>query len=165
MNFGGHDFVGSLEFTDHEVVTKLDQTLVKPLVNTARAEGRSGSIKITAEQRAVGSKEEVQMRMRATFPQMTGYRFFLIHKHVNNAIWRPIYKSEISQAQSGHFTWQQVNILASDLAGPDDNVEQEVRIDFLISQKSGRHTHCGQVSMNLGQLREGVTEYHMTDKK
>ena len=36
-NFAGHDFVGSLEFTLHEVVTQIGQTLERPLVNEKRA--------------------------------------------------------------------------------------------------------------------------------
>ena len=80
MNFKGHDFVGSLEFSVHEVVTGRDQTLARPLVNTARAVGASGMIKITGEERSVGSKEEVEFSLSATFPSMQGYNFFLIHK-------------------------------------------------------------------------------------
>ena len=80
QNFGGHDFAGSLEFSIHEVVTARDQTLIKNLENQARAEGASGIIKITGEERNVGSQEEVQMQMRATFPSMGGFNFFLIHK-------------------------------------------------------------------------------------
>ena len=40
------------------------------------------------------SNEEVQMKMRATF-NSSGMNFFLIHKQVGNAVWKPIYKSEI----------------------------------------------------------------------
>lgn len=36
-NFAGHDFVGQLEFTLHEVVTQIGQTLERPLVNEKRA--------------------------------------------------------------------------------------------------------------------------------
>lgn len=97
-NFAGHDFVGSLEFSVHEVVTCRDQTLNRPLVNTNRAEGASGRIKITGEERTVGSKEEVQMKMSASFPQMNGYNFFLVHRQVNGTQWKPIYKSEIRPA-------------------------------------------------------------------
>ena len=32
-NLGGHDYVGSLEFFVHEVVTSREQTLIRPLVN------------------------------------------------------------------------------------------------------------------------------------
>lgn len=103
LNFDGHDFVGSLEFSIHEVVTSRDQTLIKPLVNDKRAEGTSGTIKITGEERNSGSKEEIDMQMHATFPSMSGFKFFLIHKQVNATVWKPIFKSEIKQASQGRF--------------------------------------------------------------
>ena len=118
-------------------------------MNQSRAEGASGLIKITGEERNVGSQEEVQMQMRATFPSMNGYVFFLIHKQLaGQNQWKPIYKSEIKQAINGFFDWNQVNILSSDLAG--DDIEREIRIDFFLSQKSGRHRHIGQTTMTLG---------------
>jgi hypothetical protein len=95
MNLSGHDYVGSLEFSIHEVVRSRDRILSKPLVNTNRAEGRSGIIKITGEERVLGSKEEVEMQVRSTFPNMSGFNFFLVHKLVNGKAWKPIYKSEI----------------------------------------------------------------------
>ena len=57
-NLAGHDFVGSIEFSVHEVVTCRDQTMIRPLICTTRAEGKSGTIKITGEERSVGSQEE-----------------------------------------------------------------------------------------------------------
>ena len=54
-NLNGHDLAGSLEFSVHEVVTCRDQTLIKPLVFESRAEGTSGNIKITGEERTIGS--------------------------------------------------------------------------------------------------------------
>jgi len=140
-NFAGHDKAGSCEFSVHEVVTCRDQTLARPLENTSRAAGASGTIKITGEERNASSQEEVQMKMRASFPSNGGMNFFLIHKQVAGNVWKPIYKSEIQPARSGHYEWNVVNVLSADLAG--DDIEREVRIDFYISQKSGKHKHCG----------------------
>mmetsp|Transcript_37509 Transcript_37509/g.49311 ORF Transcript_37509/g.49311 Transcript_37509/m.49311 type:complete len:163 (+) Transcript_37509:419-907(+) len=162
MNLAGHDFVGSLEFSIHEVVTSRDRVLERPIVNTARAEGRSGIIKITGEERSVGSKEEVEMVVRSTFPSQGGFNFFLVHKLVNGKVWKPIYKSEIQSARNGAFEWLSLSLLTSDLAG--DDVDREVRFDFYNSQKSGRHRHIAQVSFTLAQLREGTREYPLTDK-
>ena len=94
-NLAGHDFVGSLEFTVHEVVTCRDQTLERPLENQQRAAGQSGTIKITGEERKASSQEEISMQMRASFPSTSGMNFFLIHKNVSGNVWKPIYKSEI----------------------------------------------------------------------
>jgi hypothetical protein len=49
-NYDNHDFIGSLEFTLHEVVTMRDQTLEKPLLNEERPFGKSGYIRITGEE-------------------------------------------------------------------------------------------------------------------
>ena len=111
----------------------------------------------------MGSQEEVQMKMRASFPSMGGMNFFLIHKQVSGTIWKPIYKSEIQAARGGFYNWNTVNVLSTDLAG--DDIEREVRIDFYISQKSGKHKHCGQCSLTLGQIKENTREYPITDKK
>lgn len=81
------------------------------------------------------------MQLRATFPSMGGMNFFLIHKQVSGQVWKPIYKSEIKNARQGHYEWNKVNILSADLAG--DDIEREVRIDFYLSQKSGKHKHVG----------------------
>ena len=78
-NLAGHDFVGAIEFSVHEVVTCRDQTLERPLDNDKRKPGASGTIKITGEEKK-SSQEEVIMQMRATFPSMSGMNFFLIHK-------------------------------------------------------------------------------------
>jgi len=94
-NIKGHDYVGGCEFSVHEVVTGRDQTLARPLENQQRAAGKSGTIKITGEERNASSQEEIEMKMRATFPSMSGMNFFLIHKQVGGATWKPIYKSEI----------------------------------------------------------------------
>ena len=130
-NLAGHDYVGSLEFSVHEVVTSRDQTLIRPLINTQRAEGKSGIIKVTGEERVVGSQEECSMQLRCTFPSMAGYKFFLIHKQVTPTIWKPIYKSEIQQATQGAYTWNNLNILTNDMAG--DDVDKEIRVEFYLS--------------------------------
>jgi len=103
------------------------------------------------------------MKLRATFPSMSGMNFFLIHKQVTQNVWKPIYKSEIQASRNLGYEWNLVSLLSADLAG--DDVDREVRIDFFVSAKSGKHAHCGQISFTLGQLKEGVREYQITDKK
>ena len=103
------------------------------------------------------------MKMRARFPSSGGMNFFLIHKQVAGNSWKPIYKSEIQSVRGGNYEWNIVNILSADLAG--DDIEREVRIDFYVSQKSGKHRHCGQTSLTLGQLKENTREFPITDKK
>lgn len=59
LKLEGHDFVGGLEFTLHEVVTARDQLLERPLVCPTRAVGLSGVIRITAEEKSLQSAEEL----------------------------------------------------------------------------------------------------------
>ena len=98
-------------------------------MNPQRAAGKSGNIKITGEEKsASGSQEEVQMKVRSTFPSSSGMNFFLINKQISPTLWKPIYKSEIKAATKGYFEWNVVNVLSSDLAGED--VDREVKIEF-----------------------------------
>ena len=94
---------------------------------------------------------------------MNGMFFFLIHKQISPTIWKPVYKSEIKAAAHGRFNWNIVNLLTTDLAG--DDVEREIRVDFLQSQKSGKHKHMGQSTMTIAGLKEGQREFVITDKK
>ena len=93
------------------------------------------------------------MKCSASFPSNAGKYFFLIHKQVSPTVWRPVYKSEIRQADGAVFRWNTVNLLTSELAGED--IEREIRVDFLQSRKSGRHRHTGQAKMTLAELKEG----------
>jgi hypothetical protein len=95
QDFGSHDYIGSVQFALHEVVTAREQTLERLISNDARAEGKSGLLKVTAEEKTLKSSEEVFMRCSASFPSMTGMYFFLIHKQISATIWKPVYKSEI----------------------------------------------------------------------
>lgn len=52
--FDGHDYVGGIEFSLHEVVTQRDQTLERQLVNAQRGAGKSGTILVTGEEKKAG---------------------------------------------------------------------------------------------------------------
>jgi hypothetical protein len=79
-------------------------------------------------------------------------------------VWKPVYKSEIQAIKGGVFDWNLVDVLSSDLATEGD-IDRDARIDFYASAKSGKHRHIGQVTLTLGQLKEGQKEYQITDKK
>ena len=53
QDLASHDHVGTLQFALHEVVTARDQTLQRQLVNDRRAEGKSGLIKVAAEEKTL----------------------------------------------------------------------------------------------------------------
>lgn len=123
-----HDFAGSLEFAIHEVVTARDQTLDKPLINPAMGVGKSGNIRIIGEEKVVGSKDEVLMKIKCRFPDVSGVNFFLINKIISPTVQKPIYKSEIKSPVGGVYEWNLINILSADLAG--DDVDREIKFDF-----------------------------------
>ena len=50
-NYSGHDLVGQVEFAIHEVVTAANQTLEKRIECDQRAAGKSGNIKIIADEK------------------------------------------------------------------------------------------------------------------
>lgn len=82
QNFEGHDLVGSIEFSLHEVVTQRDQTLERPLVNAERGAGKNGMIRITGEELKRGNTQELIMKPRATFSSQSGMNFFLVMKQI-----------------------------------------------------------------------------------
>jgi hypothetical protein len=78
--FEGHDHVGGLEFTLHEVVTGRDQKLERPLVNNTRKEAKSGTIIITGEEKGANNSEEIMFKPRATLSSNSGMCFFIVMK-------------------------------------------------------------------------------------
>ena len=121
-NFASHDFVGGVEFTLHEVVTQRDQTLVRQLESKDRAVGKSGTVRITGEEKKLGNLQEVVMKVKATFGSTTGMNFFLVMKQVGPTNWKPVYKSEIKPFSNGSFEWNVLNLLMSDIT-KDDNID------------------------------------------
>jgi len=73
--------------------------------------------------------------------------FFLVHKFIGPRIYKPIYKSEIMQSLNGVFKWNLVALLTSELANEDP--EQEIRVEFFKSSKSGKHENLGFITTNL----------------
>ena len=128
-NFSSHDHVGSLEFSLHEVVTQRDQTLSRPLICKDRAEGKSGLIKISGEEKKIGNSQEVVMKPRATFSQVSGMNFFLVLKQSGQQSWKPVYKSEIKGQFNKGFEWNVLNLLTSDLVN-DNNIDMAFKIEF-----------------------------------
>lgn len=131
-NFASHDFVGGIEFTLHEVVTQRDQTLSRPLECKDRTAGKSGTIKITGEEKKLGNLQEVAIKIKATFGTTAGMNFFLVMKQVGPTNWKPVYKSEIKPFLNGSFEWNMVNLLMSDITR-DDNIDQEFKLEFFSS--------------------------------
>lgn len=102
-NFAGHDYVGGLEFTLHEVVTAREQCFERPLVNQKLGEGKAGLIQISGEEKTRAAGEEIVFRPRARLSSSVGMCFIMVMKNISHTNWKPIYKSEIKPAQNGTF--------------------------------------------------------------
>lgn len=152
-NLPAHDTVGSLEFSLHEVVTARNATLIKNLEYENRAEGASGMIKITADEHAGTSNEAMTYKLSGRFDYPTGLIFFLVHKFIAPGVYKPVYKSEISGAKNGEFSWEKNTTLIQELCSQDP--EREIRIEFFKSKKSGLNKNKGYITTNLAQIKEG----------
>ena len=102
-----------------------------------RPAGRSGTIKITADEKQGKNNEECNFRLQGDFRDTSGMNFFLVHKFIGPRIYKPIYKSEIAQSLNGLFGWNMVALLTSEMANEDP--EREIRIEFFKSSKAGKH--------------------------
>ena len=116
-----------------------------------RPTGRSGTIRIRADENQGKSDEEMNFELKADFSSTDGQNFFLVYKFISGGTYKPVYKSEIKSAINGAFSWNHTSILTSELANEDP--EREIRIEFFKSQKSGKHTNLGYISCNLAQLK------------
>ena len=75
----GHDFIGGLEFSLHEIITSRDQTFLKALVNPKIA--KPGRIKLVGEEiAATANTELVKFIPEAQLKDMSGQIFFIIYK-------------------------------------------------------------------------------------
>ena len=164
-NFASHDFVGSLQFKIHEVVTARGQCLDKPLVNPQRGQGRSGQIKITGDEKQATTSEELRFVVRAPFASRSDMNFFIVYKMLGPGQYRPLYKSEIQSAKAGgnFYEWNMVTLSSADLTGGD--LEREIKIEFYSNQKSGKHTNRGNATFNFAQLKEGTKSYDIVTPK
>ena len=148
QKFESHDFVGSVEFTLHEVVTQRDQTLARPLENNERGAGKNGIIKITGEEKKQGNVQELIMKPMATLGTTSGMCFFLVMKQIGATNWKPVYKSEIKPYQNGAFHWNLLNLLTTDIVDAG-NIDSEFKIEFFQSAKSGKHQNLGHVNITI----------------
>jgi len=89
-----------------------------------------------------------------------------MHKEANSPggahIWKPIYKSEIkSQSPNSRsdlcFEFNQVVLLKQDMCSGDET--KDIKFEFFISQKSGRHKNIGSVILNVQDLRESSNNF------
>jgi len=100
-----HDFIGSLEFQLHEVVTSRDQTMMKPLLNKNRQPGTSGRIYIHAEEQVATANTEIVIFNPVAALRESGVCFFIVYRNISLGKYTPIYKSEVKRPEGGFFKW------------------------------------------------------------
>jgi len=61
-NLGAQEFIGTVEFQLHQVVTARDQTLQTPIVNPSRK--NNGYLHITAEEKKLSAGDTAVMRLQ-----------------------------------------------------------------------------------------------------
>ena len=90
-----------------------------------------------------------------------GLCFFIIYRQISLGKFTPIFKSEVKRAQSGQFSWNQVQVGTTDLC--KDNVENEIKIEFFRSNSSGKHKLLGGApNVTLAAMREGTSTYQLS---
>ena len=162
-DLSAHDFIGSLEFTLHEVVTARDQIMGKDLVCSARGVGKSGKIFVSGEEQKATDNGEIVIFNPVAQLNEDALCFFIIYRNIALGRNTPIYKSEIKRPQSGAYTWNQVQIGASDLC--KDEIEREIKFEFFKSVPSGKHKNLDSVTLTLAQLKEGTKDHQMLKKR
>lgn len=147
-----HDPLGHLEFTLHEIVTCVDQTMTKRLINKTKPEIKS-MVKIIAEEQASNSNTELVMfEPSCQFGDTGNLYFFIVYKSAAQNNFIPLYKSEVRKYGQGNMvTWNPCALGTTDLC--NDNVEQEIKLEFYRSETSGKHKNLGSLSTTLAVLK------------
>lgn len=71
----------------------------------------------------------------------------MIYKYLTPQNYKPIYKSEITSALNGVYTWNSVNMLTAEIA--NEELDREIRFEFFKSELNGKHKNIGYTSMTL----------------
>jgi len=142
-----HDALGSLEFTLHEVVTQVDQTMKKPLNHCPK--GAKSLVKIIAEEvQSNANSELLSFDCSCKLSENSSLYFFIVYKSKGPGTWVPLYKSETRKYGSNGFVqWNRCSLGCTDLA--NDNVEQEWKVEFFRSETSGKHKNLANLQTTL----------------
>ena len=108
-NLQAQEYIGSVEFQMHQVVTALDQTYSAKVQNPSRK--HNGTLKITGEekQRNHGSQTAV-IKIQGSITQESGPVFFILWKFLSPGKYKPVYKSEIKSQERGKQNWNEISL-------------------------------------------------------
>ena len=151
-NIKAHDPLGHLEFTLHEVVTCIDQIMKKQLVNPAKPTIKS-YVKIVAEEIQSGAISEIFIfKTNCMLSESSGLYFYIVYKMRAPGQYTPLYKSEVRKSGNNKLIdWNETALGTTDLC--NDNVDQEIKIEFFRSETSGSHKNMGHIITTLGVLK------------
>jgi hypothetical protein len=87
------EFIGSLEFMLHNVVTGMNQTH-KGLLKNPAIKKDCGSIKIMGEQKSQENSQIAIFKIDGQCPGVSGNLFLIVWKWMSPGVYRPIFKTE-----------------------------------------------------------------------
>lgn len=150
-----HDPLGHLDFTLHEIVTCVDQIMKKPLINPVKPLIKS-FVKVVAEEQKNNANSEICIfEPSCRFGESGNLYFFIVYKYHGPKHYTPLYKSEVRKYGPGNVvTWNPCALGTTDLC--NDNVEQEIRLEFFRSETSGKHKNLGSFATTLAILKEAT---------
>ena len=148
-----HDFIGSVQFMLHEVVTSKNQRLRTAIENEKERHRKNGFLTITGEEVSGSSNEMLDLQLTGNFSSK-GLLFFIICRSMQNSNQIPIYKSEVQQSiQPQGVKWNNVKMLSSSLCDEDD--DRPINIEIYESKKNNNHKNLGRATITLRELRNG----------
>jgi len=85
-------------------------------------------------------------------------------KQIGATNWKPVYKSELKPVVAGHYDFNLVNLLTTDIVD-EGNIDHEFKIEFFQSAKSGKHSNLGFVNLTLATVQAGQKEFQVVNNK
>ena len=151
-NLNAQEYIGSVEFQMHQVVTSINQTYSAKVHNPSRK--NNGTLHITGEekQRTSGS-QTAMVKLEGFITQETGPVFYIVWKFLSPGKFKPVYKSEIKSQDRGKQNWNEFSIDLHNLCSDDKG--QEVKLDFFKSSTDGNHKLLGTTHTSVQELIDG----------
>lgn len=103
-NLSKQDYIGTMEFAMHEVVTARDQTLRKNVINP-NLNTKTTFVTIIAEEITVTANNELVIFAPQARINESGLAFFLIYREHGPGKFIPVYKSEVKKPEGGLHKW------------------------------------------------------------
>jgi hypothetical protein len=91
-------------------------------------------------------------KANCTLGESSGLYFFIVYKLRAPGQYSPIYKSEVRKCgPNGVVDWNDCALGTTDLC--NNNVEQEIKLEFFRSETSGKHKNMGHIMTTVAVLK------------